>query len=101
MMDYGYWQRRFGSDRSIVGRVITVDGKLRQVIGVMPRNFRFLDGEQPALILPLQLDRNKTTLGQFSYDGIARLRPGTTLAPANADILRLMPSASRRCPAPP
>ncbi|PYX73004.1 MAG: multidrug ABC transporter substrate-binding protein [Acidobacteria bacterium] len=101
MMDYGYWQRRFGSDRSIVGRAITVDGKLRQVIGVMPRNFRFLDGEQPALILPLQLDRNKTTLGQFSYDGIARLRPGITLAQANADILRLIPTVWRSFPAPP
>ena len=101
MMDYGYWQRRFGGDRSIVGRVITVDGKLRQVIGVMPRNFRFLDGEQPALILPLQLDRNKTTLGQFSYDGIARLRPGITLAQANADILRLIPTVWRSFPAPP
>src|ERR1700757_3614683 len=101
MLDYGYWQRRFGSDRSIVGRAITVDGKLRQVIGVMPRNFRFLDGEQPALILPLQLDRNKTTLGQFSYDGIARLRPGITLAQANADIVRLIPTVWRSFPAMP
>jgi len=101
MLDYGYWQRRFGSDRSIVGRAITVDGKLRQVIGVMPRNFRFLDGEQPSLILPLQLDRNKTTLGQFSYDGIARLRPGITLAQANADILRLIPTVWSSFPAPP
>ena len=101
MLDYGYWQRRFGGDRSIVGRAITVDGKLRQVIGVMPRNFRFLDGEQPALILPLQLDRNKTTLGQFSYDGIARLRPGISLAQANADIVRLIPTVWRSFPAPP
>ena len=101
MLDYGYWQRRFGSDRSIVDRAITVDGKLRQVIGVMPRNFRFLDDEQPALFLPLQLDRNKTTLGQFSYDGIARLRPGITLAQANADILRLIPTVWSSFPAPP
>ena len=101
MLDYGYWQRRFGGDRSIVGRAITVDGKLRQVIGVMPRNFRFLNDEQPALILPLQLDRNKTTLGQFSYDGIARLRPGVTLAQANADILRLIPTVWSSFAAPP
>lgn len=33
MLAYGYWQRRFGSDRSIVGKTITVDGKARQVIG--------------------------------------------------------------------
>ena len=101
MLDYGYWQRRFSSDRSIVGRSITVDGKQRQVIGVMPKGFRFLDGEPPALFLPLQLDRNKTTLGQFSYEGLARLRPGVTLAEANSDIGRLIPVVWSSFPAPP
>jgi len=100
MLDYGYWQRRFGGDRSIVGRAITVDGKPRQVIGVMPRNFRFLDNDQPALILPLQFDRDKTTLGQFSFNGIARLRAGITLAAANADIQRLIPTVWGSFPAP-
>ena len=101
MLDYGYWQRRFGGDRSIVGRAITINGKPREVIGVMPRNFRFLDREQPALILPLPFDRNKTTLGQFSFDGIARLRPGLTLAAANADIQRLIPTVWSSFAAPP
>ena len=101
MLDYGCWQRRFGSDRSVIGRTITVDGKPRQVIGVMPRNFRFLDGEQPALFLPLQFDRNKTVLGQFSFDGIARLRRGVTLAEANTDIQRLIPTVWSSFPAPP
>ena len=101
IVDYGYWQRRFGGDRSIVGRMITIDGKPRQVIGVMPRSFRFLDREQPALILPLQFDRNKTTLGQFGFDGIARLRPGVTLVAANADIERLIPTVWSSFPVPP
>jgi predicted permease len=101
MLDYGYWQRRFGSDGSIVGRTITVDGKARQVIGVMPQHFRFLDGEQPQLFLPLQLDRNKTLLGEFSYEGVARLRPGVTLAAANTDIARLIPTVWTSFPAPP
>jgi predicted permease len=101
MLDYGYWQRRFSSDRSIVGRAITIDGKQRQVIGVMPRGFRFLDGDQPALFLPIQFDRGKTTLGQFSYDGIARLKPGVTMAAANADIARLIPTVWTSFPPPP
>ena len=101
MMSYGYWQRRFSGDRSIVGRAITVDGKQRQVIGVMPQHFRFLDGDQPALFMPLQFDRNKTLLGQFSYDGVARLRPGVTLAEANADINRLIPTVWSSFPGPP
>jgi predicted permease len=101
MLDYGYWQRRLGGDRSIVGRAIRVDGKPRQVIGVMPKEFRFLDGEQPALFIPFQFDRNKTTLGQFSYDGIARLRPGVTLQAANTDIARMIPIVFKSFPAPP
>ncbi|MGC1420727.1 MAG: ABC transporter permease [Terracidiphilus sp.] len=101
MLSYDYWQSRFGADRSIVGRTIRVDGKARQVIGVMPREFRFLDWEQPSIFLPLRLDRGKTTLGQFSYEGVARLRPGVTLQAANADVARLWPIVLSSFPAPP
>jgi predicted permease len=101
MLSYDYWQRRLGSDRSIVGRTIRVDGKARQVIGVAPKEFRFLDWEQPALFLPLRLDRSKTTLGQFSYEGVARLRPGVTMQAANADVARLWPIVLNSFPAPP
>ncbi|HEY1502459.1 MAG TPA: ABC transporter permease [Acidobacteriaceae bacterium] len=101
ILGYGYWQRHFGGDRSVLGRSINVDGKLRQVIGVMPQNFRFLDWTvQPALYLPVQLDRNKVTLGQFSYEGIARLRPGQTLDTANSDIARMIPNVWSSFPAP-
>jgi predicted permease len=102
VLSYGYWQRHFGGDRSVIGHAITIDGKLRQIIGVMPQSFRFLDWTiQPALYLPLQFDRNKTTLGQFSYEGIARLRPGQTIDSANADIARLLPAVWTSFPVPP
>ena len=101
MLSYDYWQSRFGADRSIVGRALQIDGKARQVIGVMPKGFRFLDWEQPKVFLPLRLDRSKTTLGQFSYEGVARLRPGITLQAANADIARLWPIVLASFPAPP
>ena len=102
LLSYGYWQRHFSGDRSVVGRPIMIDGKIRQVIGVMPQNFRFLDWTiQPALYLPLQLDRNKMTLGMFSYEGIARLRPGQTIASANADIARMIPTVLSSFPVPP
>jgi hypothetical protein len=65
----GWWQKRFGGDASVIGRQIIVDGISRQVIGVMPADFRFLD-RNPAFLLPLQLDRNKAFLGQFSFPGL-------------------------------
>ena len=91
ILTYGYWQRHFSGDASVLGRTIIVDGKAREIIGVMPRDFRFLDVVDLALILPLQLDRNKTELGNFSYFGIARLKPGTTIAEASTDVARMLP----------
>lgn len=101
MLSYSYWQSRYGSDRSVIGQSIKVDGKPRQIIGVMPKEFRFLDWEQPDLFLPYHFDRNKTTLGQFSYTGIARLRPGVSIEAADADIARLLPVVFSSFPAPP
>src|ERR1043165_7471253 len=41
MLGYGLWQRRFGADRSVVGRTIAVNGEPAQVIGIMPQGFAF------------------------------------------------------------
>jgi predicted permease len=100
ILTYGYWQRRFGGDVSVVGRQIRVDGQSKQIIGVMPQNFRFLD-QKPDLILPQQFDRAKTTLGNFSYQALARLKPGVSLAQANADLARMIPIVNTKFAPPP
>ena len=66
ILTYGYWQREFSADPSAIGKTIIVDGVTRQIIGVLPPYFRFLDLNDLSLILPLQLDRNKIYLGNFS-----------------------------------
>lgn len=100
ILSYGYWQRKFGGDQSIVGRSITVDGTAREIIGVLPRNFTFLDNYDAALFLPMQIDRSKTHLGNFSFRGIARMKDGVTLKQAQADMDRLLPIAIHSFPAP-
>ena len=97
---HGWWQARFGGDRSVIGRHIKVDGIARQVIGVMPASFRFLDRDA-AFLLPLQFDRNKAYLGQFDYPGIACLKPGVTIEQASADVARLIPIALHSFPVQP
>lgn len=101
VLSYSYWQSKFGGDRSIIGKHLVADGKPRQIIGVLPADFRFLDEQNLALFFPFQLDRNKTFLGQFSYDGIARLKPDATLAQASADVAHMLPIVLRSFPAPP
>src|SRR5438552_4188946 len=101
MLTYGYWRRKFGGDASVVGRNILVDGKSRQIIGVLPQRFHFLDREDPALIIPFQFDRNKTHLGNFSYESLARLKPGATIDQVNADVARMLPVVMSSFPTPP
>jgi putative ABC transport system permease protein len=100
MLSYGYWQRRFGGDKSVIGRSLNVDSSPRTVIGVMPQDFRFMNVESD-LILPQRFDRNKIFLGNFSYQGIARLKPGVTLQEANADVGRMLAIWLKAWPVPP
>jgi putative ABC transport system permease protein len=100
LLTHGYWQRRFGRDPAVVGRNLIVDGKPRSVIGVMPQEFTFLI-PNAELILPHQFDRNKLFLGNFSFQGIARLKPGVTLEQANADVARMLPIWLDAWPSPP
>ena len=90
VLSYGYWQRRFGGDRSAIGRTIQVDAQTREVVGVMPRGFRLVDRDFD-LLIPLALDRTDQKLAGFGYNGIARLKPGIPLTQADADIARLIP----------
>lgn len=90
MLSYGYWQRRFGGDRSVIGRNITMDAQPWEIVGVMPRGFRLVNADFD-VIVPLAFDRNKQILAGFGYQGVARLKPGVTIAQADADIARLIP----------
>src|SRR6202050_5569671 len=101
MLSYAYWRSKFGGSPGVLGKTIIVDGKSREIIGVLPQDFHFLDRPDAALILPFQFDREKQHLGNFSYDGLARLKPGVTIPEVSADIARMLPIVNRTFPAPP
>lgn len=90
ILSYGYWQRRFGGNRAVIGRSIQVDSQTRTIVGVMPRGFRIVDHDFD-LLVPLALDRHHQILAGFGYNGIGRLQPGVTLEQADADIAHLIP----------
>ncbi|HKF46831.1 MAG TPA: ABC transporter permease [Terracidiphilus sp.] len=89
MLSYGYWQRRFGGDTSVVGRNIEVDSQAREIVGVMPRGFEVVNQDFDMLI-PLAFDPRHQILAGFGYNGIARLKPGVTINEADADIARML-----------
>ena len=90
VLGYGYWQRRFGGDRSVIGRTMVIDSETRTIIGVMPRGFRIVDQDFD-ILTPFAFERNKQELSGFGYQGIGRLKPGVTIPEANADVARIIP----------
>jgi predicted permease len=95
-----YWQRHFGGNASAVGRTLTLDSRPHTIIGVMPESFRFLN-LTPDLIMPMRFERAKLFLGNFSYQGIARLKPGVSIEQANADLGRMLGIWLKAWPTPP
>ena len=92
--------RKFGGDQNVIGKKIVADGQVRESVGVLPESFRFLN-RNPQMLMPLQFDRAKIFVGNFSYDGLARLKPGVTWQQANADVARMMPIMNVKFPMPP
>ena len=88
VVSFDYWQRRFGGADPI-GRQLIVGGIPREIIGVLPRSFRFFDYDAD-LYLPLQLDRTSAQFPGFAGRALALLKPGLSLAQANADAVRVI-----------
>ena len=91
----GLWQRRFGSDPNIVGKVLTLGGESYTIIGVLDHRFTF---DSPAdLYLPFQADPDSTNQGHY-FRVAARLKPGVTLNAANAAMALAAEEFKRRFP---
>jgi putative ABC transport system permease protein len=85
ILAYGLWQRRYGGDPNVVGRTITIDGGAHTVVGVMPPVLdRTIDVQ---IWRPIPFQTPGTSVRRFHYlRGVARLRPGTSIASAQAEL---------------
>lgn len=101
MLSDALWRKSFGADPGIVGRLVTVDGTPRQVIGVLPANFAF-PSNGVELWTPLHMDPSNSF--EFWNTGfiplVARLRPGATLGQARGEIRPLVARAITAFPYP-
>ena len=81
------WQRRFGGDQTVIGQQLTFDGESYTVIGVMPAEFQFAPfwATRAELWTPLNLADRASDRGGQSLRVFARLKPGVTVAQAQAE----------------
>ncbi|HUF74011.1 MAG TPA: ABC transporter permease [Gammaproteobacteria bacterium] len=92
ILSHAFWERRFAGNEGAVGRELSIDSGPAQVVGIMPRDFRFLDmTPQPDVILSVPLIPAEQAIGNFGFQMLARLRPGVTPAEARVDLERMLP----------
>jgi putative ABC transport system permease protein len=99
-ISYAFWQRNFAGDPSVVGKRLTLDGNSFQVIGVTPPGFKGISvGDTfvvaiPVCVEPILNPRNNRLALRHAWwlASIGRLKPGWTIARANAQILAVNPA---------
>jgi len=98
VMSYGLWQRRFGADPGIIGKPISLNGKSFIVVGVMPRSFQFPRNNQ--LWIPIAFDAKEAgNRGAHYLQVVARIRSGTTLEQAQAEMTTIAARLEKQYPA--
>ena len=104
VLTHGLWQRRFGGAPSVLGRIIELDGRPTEVVGVLPASFRFPRFEdlapidawsgQPQYFEPLTYSESQVrSPGSFNYLALMRLPPNVTPAQATVELTGILTEA--------
>jgi predicted permease len=107
ILSYGFWQRHFAGDPNVVGKKLSLNGNTVDIVGVMPRDFTLNKEVMPTvnkisnadLLLSLPMGWGKrTTRTNEDYNIFGRLKPGATLAQAQADVDRIVSGMKQQYP---
>ena len=96
IVSYGFWQRRYGGDRGVIGKTIQLDGFPTRIVGVMPPIPIVGLGNDTPLWVPVGLDRTQKW-GWYMF-GVARLKPGVTAAAAQRELTDILWAMGREDP---
>jgi predicted permease len=95
VISYGLWQRKFGGNPDIVGTTLSLGNEPYTILGVVGKSY--LADPEADIWLPFQIDPNSTNQGHY-FMAAARLKPGVTLAQANAQLKLAYGEFKRRYP---
>ncbi len=91
LVAHDFWVDHLGRDPNVVGRILTLGDNARQVIGVMPEGFAFPDRHTQIWML-LEPSRDRAEFARsFRWEDVGRLRPGATVASAQAELAHVLP----------
>jgi putative ABC transport system permease protein len=95
VISYGLWQRKFGGNPKIVGTALSLGNEPYTIVGVLGQSF--VTDPDADIWIPFQIDPNSTNQGHF-FLAAGRLKPGVTVAQANAQMKVAADQFRRRYP---
>jgi predicted permease len=99
LLSHGFWQRRFGGDRRVLGRSLNLDGRITTIIGVLPPGFDYPDAAEIWVPLQTRLDGLPlAAAAEHSFVLAARLRPGVSVERADARSKEIARQLEREYP---
>ena len=103
ILSYGFWQRRFGGDPSVIGRTIDLSEEAYEIVGVLPRGFEYpVASDRPTEIYsPAWFRKEDTVRGgsrNFNWTVVGRLKPGVTFRQANEQMDAIAASIEKDFP---
>jgi putative ABC transport system permease protein len=101
VISHGMWERHFGRDAKIVGRVVNLNGRSKTIVGVLPASFQFpFIEEPPEFFMPLDpAGEMNVQRGAGYLQVLARLKPDATIEQAQAEMSAIMSRLSQQYPA--
>nr|MDQ3819379.1 ABC transporter permease [Acidobacteriota bacterium] len=97
VISYGLWQRRYAGDPKIIGKTIALNGQTSTIVGVMPQGFEYPRETQMWSPIPFKAPQTSLRRAHFLW-AIGRLKPGVTLAQAQADITSIARGLEKQYP---
>ena len=99
VLSYGLWKRRYGGDPGLVGKTIKIEGADFNVVGVMPREFQWQFWSGPRqLWVPVGYTKTDYGRDENSFIAFARLKPGVTVAQAQAEMEHVASNVRQQYP---
>jgi putative ABC transport system permease protein len=102
LLTYGLWQSRYGGDRNVVDRTISLNGKTARILGVLPRDFEFPTLARVSILVPEALDESivqRNELGTV-VRVFGRMKPGISIDQAKAELQPLFRGFVESAPPP-
>jgi predicted permease len=95
VLGHRFWRRQFGGDPRVVGRDLRLNGKVRTVVGIMPKRFMWRGAD---VYLPVTFERGRVVEGVRFVHLLGRLKPGVTEARAETDLRPIIEDLKKREP---